>query len=76
MDASNESRNAHDSLKVDLDHVERRRIVTVRLRQLKAQLVGERSLARVARAECRYFWSGASGDRTSDLLLAKGVLMP
>ena len=51
--AADEPGDAHDPLQVDLDHVEGRRVVAVRLGQLERELVRERRLARVTRAEER-----------------------
>ena len=54
MHASDEPRDAHHPLKVDPDHVERRRILAVPLHELQRELVGEGGLAGVARPEQRH----------------------
>ena len=53
VDAADEPRDADDALEVDLDDVERRRVLAVRLGQLQRELVHERRLARVAGPEQR-----------------------
>ena len=53
VDATDEPRDAHDPLKVDLDDVKRRRVVALGLGELQCELVRERRLARVAGAKQR-----------------------
>ena len=51
--ASDEPRDTHDTLQVDLHDVKRRRIIAVRLGELQRELVGERRLPSVPRPEQR-----------------------
>jgi hypothetical protein len=66
MHAPDEPWDADDPLQVDLDDVERRSVVPVRLGELGGQLVGEGGLPRVTRSEQRHV--GLALERESDLI--------
>ena len=57
VDTADEAGDAHNALEVDLDDVERRRVVAVGLAQLERQLIRECRLAGVPRAEQARHWS-------------------
>ena len=61
--ASDESRDAHDALQVDLHDIERWRVVAVSLNELERELIGERRLPGIPGPEQRDVRLGLQSQR-------------